>query len=469
MSPRDRRFSRRIGTRPFSGNRFVRDGMVMIEWRELRDDELVRRTLTLGKNKPATRNRADQILTNAVERARAIAEGLRHVPKPLTLAELLTKYLEDARVRPNPRTNTRISPATIESYAASERALLRGFAGKRSAASLRRGEVREWITEERRRGLAERTIATHIDYFKQVCKWAVEMDLLVGDPLVGLKSPSRVSHTKAYSLEEFHRLLRAIAEQPTSAWRSRLVGYLTALYGVRIHQALQLRWTDVDFDAPYAVGDDVLIGTITWRSESRGAKRQDERTLPLVPIVRDALRVAWKFRAEDSDWIVYCQRNHAEHSPYNSQNLLLRNLEKAAGVTHIKGRAFHGLRRNLATVLIETQSVSVAARWIGDTPAVLLRLYLKPTTQAEQAAVRAVMRVIGYREQQLNGNSEENTEESGFVSDDPESDYEIGAPGFEPGTSCSQSRRATELRHAPLCEGHNNLAPLRSLAKTGSV
>ena len=27
----------------------------------------------------------------------------------------------------------------------------------------------------------------------------------------------------------------------------------------------------------------------------------------------------------------------------------------------------------------------------------------------------------------------------------------IGAPGFEPGTSCSQSRRATELRHAPKC------------------
>jgi hypothetical protein len=25
----------------------------------------------------------------------------------------------------------------------------------------------------------------------------------------------------------------------------------------------------------------------------------------------------------------------------------------------------------------------------------------------------------------------------------------IGAPGFEPGTSCSQSRRATGLRHAP--------------------
>jgi hypothetical protein len=27
--------------------------------------------------------------------------------------------------------------------------------------------------------------------------------------------------------------------------------------------------------------------------------------------------------------------------------------------------------------------------------------------------------------------------------------YNIGAPGFEPGTSCSQSRRATGLRHTP--------------------
>ena len=43
----------------------------------------------------------------------------------------------------------------------------------------------------------------------------------------------------------------------------------------------------------------------------------------------------------------------------------------------------------------------------------------------------------------------------------------VGAAGFEPATSCSQSRRATELRHAPLCKGHNNLAPLCNCAKTG--
>ncbi len=29
------------------------------------------------------------------------------------------------------------------------------------------------------------------------------------------------------------------------------------------------------------------------------------------------------------------------------------------------------------------------------------------------------------------------------------SNLQVGAAGFEPATSCSQSRRATELRHAP--------------------
>jgi hypothetical protein len=32
-------------------------------------------------------------------------------------------------------------------------------------------------------------------------------------------------------------------------------------------------------------------------------------------------------------------------------------------------------------------------------------------------------------------------------------------PGFEPGTSCSQSRRATKLRHTPHPSTHRKTAP----------
>ena len=36
----------------------------------------------------------------------------------------------------------------------------------------------------------------------------------------------------------------------------------------------------------------------------------------------------------------------------------------------------------------------------------------------------------------------------------------VGAPGFEPGTSCSQSRRDTGLRYAPKMEGKLLYPPL---------
>ena len=49
----------------------------------------------------------------------------------------------------------------------------------------------------------------------------------------------------------------------------------------------------------------------------------------------------------------------------------------------------------------------------------------------------------------------------------------VGAPGFEPGTSCSQSRRATRLRHAPTIGGNtrdvNKLPQTASRQKTPSV
>ncbi len=72
----------------------------------------------------------------------------------------------------------------------------------------------------------------------------------------------------------------------------------------------------------------------------------------------------------------------------------LRKLERAAGVEHLPNRAFHAFRRSLATMLVEQLGVSQAARWIGDTPDVLLRTYLKPTRETERQAVAPVMEMV---------------------------------------------------------------------------
>ena len=48
----------------------------------------------------------------------------------------------------------------------------------------------------------------------------------------------------------------------------------------------------------------------------------------------------------------------------------------------------------------------------------------------------------------------------------------VGAPGFEPGASCSQSRRATRLRHAPISRftrrSFNNFSICRAVARVVS-
>src|SRR5262245_7068722 len=41
--------------------------------------------------------------------------------------------------------------------------------------------------------------------------------------------------------------------------------------------------------------------------------------------------------------------------------------------------------------------------------------------------------------------------------------HQVGAPGFEPGTSCSQSRRDTRLRYAPQNEPRNVLSTSTSV------
>ncbi len=45
----------------------------------------------------------------------------------------------------------------------------------------------------------------------------------------------------------------------------------------------------------------------------------------------------------------------------------------------------------------------------------------------------------------------------------------VGAARFELATSCSQSRRATGLRHAPLCKYRNSLTPLGGFEKRPGV
>jgi hypothetical protein len=60
---RDRRFSRKMGSEPNVGRRYVIDGKVRIEWL----DDGKRRSRTIGENSPEVRQRADEALAEILQ------------------------------------------------------------------------------------------------------------------------------------------------------------------------------------------------------------------------------------------------------------------------------------------------------------------------------------------------------------------------------------------------------------------
>ena len=86
MTPRDRRYGKVIGARPYSGRRYVRDGKVRIEWFA----HGKRRTQTIGPNTAANRALADHILEEALAEVRTRTHGRRQYAA-LTVGALLVK------------------------------------------------------------------------------------------------------------------------------------------------------------------------------------------------------------------------------------------------------------------------------------------------------------------------------------------------------------------------------------------
>ena len=117
----------------------------------------------------------------------------------LTVAGLAERYLKDAQLRPSTRRDW-------ERLAKVELVPL----GSRSAADLKRGDVREWA-----RAIAKRSPGVARNAFallRRIYSWAVEEDVLVGSPFVGLKPPAKVAASeRVLTVEELQGLFLGLA------------------------------------------------------------------------------------------------------------------------------------------------------------------------------------------------------------------------------------------------------------------
>lgn len=335
----------------------VEGDLVRVRWRQNGQ-----RKLRSYPNTPENR-------ANAKAFAKGVAEAKDFVPEkaPLTLRTLWERYAdaEFPHLRPNSQRLYR------EYYSRWENAWGIHFEVERTTLDMAH-QFRKDLTKI---GLATSTIRQTIRTVQMVYAWGERNELVVRNKLrlfrFKVAKDDRPESPAEYRDDDLLKILAALDPKKSTQWRPWVALAICGAQGVRQHAALHLKWTDI-------LGDG---NTVTWRAEWDKLGR--EWTQPMRSLTITALAEAWRWRVMTDykgPWVLFSGSKKNKGETYSAQSLwaALKEAEERAGITHLKGRGAHGLRRLLAgNVAALTGDAVLAMRSIGDTDVRMANRYLK--------------------------------------------------------------------------------------------
>jgi integrase len=251
------------------------------------------------------------------------------------------------------------------------RRLLATFALSYFPASLRLADIDRralqgfigWLTDRpgRRGRLSDRSIRNALTPLRLCLEAGAREGLLDSDLARSLVLPSRrggrrweVSERRFLTHQQLGRLL---AEIPKA---HKPLFMLLASTGLRISEAIALRWCDLDLDTSpprLRVRRAIVKGTVGAPKSRHGA-----RTIPLADDLAMRLRELRPSSAEAED-LVFHGRNRQPLKPDNLRNRVLQPAATRAGVP---GIGLHSLRHTCASLLIEQGASPLRLqRWMG--------------------------------------------------------------------------------------------------------
>lgn len=354
---------------------------------------------TAGKRKPKriyarTRAEADEKLT---ELKRQVQQGVPVPDKTWRLGAYLDYWIADA-VPVDRR------PATVELYEATVRLNLKPALGGYSLQQLTVPIVQQFINQQLEEGhYSLRKVQVMRTVLSAALTNAMREELLTRNVarLVRVKKAERGKKIVPWSVEEIRAFLSAAAQHPYYA-----AFLIASLYGTRRGEVLGLRWSDVDF-----AKNELYIEQQLQRLSSGlhiGPVKTDsgERALPLLSMVRDALRArqeaqimaqmaagpAWRGMPGD-EALIFTSRTGSPIEPKNLNRAMMR-LCKANNIREIR---FHDIRHTVATLL---KDLGVPAK---DIQAILGHASVVTTQQVYEhssldASKRALVQVEGLLE-----------------------------------------------------------------------
>ncbi len=346
------------------------------------------------------RSGSSRTLDDALKARRAISvrvdRGEDVAPSKLTVAEYLRGWIETHG------TDGSLRAITRKGYRANIENRLIPQLGHLQLAKLRKADAKElirWLCDDEAQGrhLSDQTIRAVVGTLSSALSTAAEDELIATNPITGLRLPKRdkahaiatASDTPGQQTEDKARILtedqtaNLIAAMPE---RHRPLVRLIATTGLRISEALALRWGDLELDGEPRVFVNRMVTSNPdrqpggdWWHFQPPKSLAGRRSIPIpeslaADLQQRRVEVIADGTPAGRDDLAFPARSG---SPIDSHNLR-RDFDKAAVEAGAGWAGFHALRHTCASRLFAAgMNPKQIAKWLGHSDAgFTLRTYV---------------------------------------------------------------------------------------------
>jgi integrase len=254
------------------------------------------------------------------------------------------------------RTGRGVRAQTVNEYRERNERYVVPYFGSMRLSEIEHRDVKEFVLQlERSAGLAAGTIRQAVAPLRAVLATAVDEGVLRSNPVAGLRLHQPRTQVRALSAEELAALL-ALVKADAPAWWPFFA--FLSWSGLRIGEAVELRWGDVDLERG------VLQVERQWYRGRVGPPKSEfgKRTLGLSPLM--ARRLLFKRgRSADAHGLVWTGKLGGRVSSIDLARTVLKPAREHLGMEWVTFKTF---RHTCATMLFrEGWNAVQVQRWLG--------------------------------------------------------------------------------------------------------